>query len=179
MPLLVKSPALAGSGYVFHTTQAVDLFPSLVKLAGKTPRKALPGKPIFDFIQQPVDKERLVLSEYNAFGIHRSMMLNQNYRVILQTPADEEEFISHIPRKDLLPSVNFEKEVLHVYDRQTDPLDTKNLAARGKKVPAEAEKMVNSLRTYMLNAPSPNREVDPAKVHKEVLDDLKSLGYVQ
>jgi hypothetical protein len=38
---------------------------------------------------------------------------------------------------------------------------------------------VNSLRTYMLNAPSPNREVDPKTVHKEVLEDLKSLGYVQ
>jgi arylsulfatase len=177
VPLLVRSPAVEGSGYVFHTTQAVDLFPSLVKLAGKQPRKALPGKPIFDMLQQPIDKDRPVLCEYNAFGIHRSSMLNQKYRVILQTPADEEEYLSHIPRKDLLPSVNFEHEVLHVYDRQKDPLDKKNLA--NGKVPAEAKKMADSLRTYMHNAPSPNREVDPKKVHKEVLEDLKSLGYVQ
>jgi arylsulfatase A-like enzyme len=179
VPLLMKGPAFSGSGFVFHTTQAVDLFPSLVKLAGKTPRKALPGKPIFDMLQEPVDADRLALVEYNAFGIHRSSMLNQKYRVILQTPADEEEFLKHIPRKDLLPSVNFEKEVLHVYDRQKDPQDKKNLARNGKKIPAEAAKMRDSLRTYMENAPSPNREVDPKKVHKEVLEDLKSLGYVQ
>jgi arylsulfatase len=179
VPLLMKSPALKGNGYVFHTTQAVDLLPTFVSMAGGKPRKSLPGAAINDLLAKPVDPERLVLTEYNAFGIRRSSILNQKYRVILQLPADEEEYLKHIPRKDLLPSVNFENEVVHAYDRLKDPLDKKNLAKGGKKLPAAAAKMRDSLRTYMENAPEANKEVDPKKVHESVLEDLRSLGYVQ
>ena len=176
VPLLIKSPAWKGQGYVFHTTQHVDLLPTLVAGAGGAPRPGLPGADLTKLLQQPVDKERLVLCEYNEFGIRRSMLLSQLYRVILQLPANEEEFLKKIPRKELLPSVNFEKPVLHVYDRQKDPLDRKNLSA---KPPPAAQKMAESLRSFMENAPSANRDVDPDKLPKEVIDDLRSLGYVQ
>lgn len=179
VPLLVKTPAYEGSGFVFHTTQAVDLAPTLVSLAGGKPRKELPGKPLFDLVQEPVDKDRLVLSEYNAFGIRRSMLLSQRYRVILQLPADEEEFSKHIPRKELLPSVSFDKEVLHVYDRQKDPRDTKNIADGKTPLPKEAADMVEQLRAWMTKAPAANTDVDPKKMHPSALRDLRDLGYVQ
>lgn len=176
VPLLIKSPAWKGQGYVFHSTQHVDLLPTLVAGGGGTPRAGLPGSDLTKLLQAPVDPERLLLSEYNAFGIRRSMLVNQLFRVILQLPADEAEFLRKIPRKDLLPSVNFEAPVLHVYDRQKDPLDKKNL---GAKPPEAARKMAASLRSFMENAPAANRDVDPKKLPKAVIDDLRSLGYVQ
>jgi arylsulfatase len=179
VPLIVKSPAYKGNGHVFHLTQAIDLLPTMVGLGGGKPRKALPGRDIADMLKGPVDNDRLGLCEYNAFGIRRSSMFSHKWRAILQLPANEEEFLKHIPRKSLLPSVNFKREVLHLYDRAKDPRDMKNISRRLKKQPKEVRDMVDSLRTYMENAPEPNKDVDPKKVDKAILDDLRSLGYVQ
>lgn len=178
VPLLVKTPAYEGGGMVFHTTQAVDLLPSLVSLAGGKPRAELPGKPVFEMLQSPVDPARVALTEYNAFGIRRSSIYNQRYRVILQLPADEKEFLKHIPRKELLPSVNFEREVLHVYDRQKDPRDANNIAGKGE-LPAEAAQLRDTLKAWMLSAPKPNGDVDVKKLNPSALQDLRDLGYVQ
>lgn len=178
VPLLVKTPAYTGGGTVFHTTQAVDLVPTFVSLAGGEPRKELPGKPLFEMIQKPVDPSRVVLTEYNAFGIRRSSIFNQRYRVILQLPADEQEFTRHIPRKELLPSVNFEREVVHVYERQKDPRDKNNVAAKGP-LPKEASELKDKLKGWMLKSPTANRDIDVKKLDPSALQDLRDLGYVQ
>ncbi len=178
VPLLVKTPAYRGNGTVFHTTQSIDLAPTIVALAGGKPRPELPGKPLFEMMRAPVDPARLVLTEYKAFGIHRSSLYNQRYRVILQLPADEEEFLRHIPRKELLPSVSFDKEVLHVYARQTDPRDRNNLAGKGS-LPKEAAELRDKLKGWMLRSPRSNGDVDVKKMNPSALQDLRDLGYVQ
>jgi len=176
VPLIIKSPAWQGHGYVFHTTQHVDLLPTLVAGVGGKARPGLPGADLTKLLQEPLDPGRLAVSEFNEFGIHRSSLVNQLFRVILQLPADEAEFSRHIPRKELLPSVNFEHPVLQVYDRRADPLDKKNLA---KNAPPKAEQMATSLQSFMERAPAANREVDPKKLPKKALEELRSLGYVQ
>ena len=176
VPLIIKSPAWSGGGYVFHSTHHVDMLPTLVAGAGGAPRAGLPGSNLAALLQAPVDRNRMLLTEYNAFGIHRSSLVNQSYRVILQLPADEDEFLRHVPRRELLPSVNFTQPVLHIYNRQVDPLDRTDISG---SPPRAATMMAESLRTYMQNAPAANREVDPAKVPPSVLEDLRSLGYVQ
>ena len=128
--------------------------------------------------QRPVDPERVILTEYKAFGIHRSSLFNQRYRVILQLPADEKEFLRHIPRKELLPSVNFEQEVLHIYDRQQDPRDRNNIATKSK-LPKEATELRDKLKGWMLRSPRSNGDVDVKKMNPSALQDLRDLGYVQ
>ncbi len=178
VPLLIKSRELPGHGDVLHVTQHIDLLPTLVTWAGGRPRPTLPGSDLGTLLRRPLDPGRTVLSEFNNFGVHRSALANLRWRVILQTPADAKVFDKRIPRRELLPSVNFEHEVLHVYDRQHDPLDRKNLAGAGT-LPDEPLKMVKHLRAWMKAAQAPDRSAPVNDVSTRALENLRSLGYVQ
>lgn len=178
VPLLVRIPSWGSRGHVFHPAQHVDLLPTLVTLAGGQPRADLPGRELRQMLEEPVDRGRRILSEYNAFGIRRSSMFDLRHRVILQLPADKETFLRHIPRPELLPSVSFDREVLHVYDRVADPLDRKNLAPA--KVPEEARPLIHALRRWMTATPRSNEgEREGAVIPAGIKENLRSLGYVQ
>ncbi|MBN2359222.1 MAG: sulfatase [Deltaproteobacteria bacterium] len=177
VPLIIRSPAWQGSGLVYHLVQEVDLAPTLMGLAGRSPRLSHTGKDLTALLQKPINLDRMAISEYNEFGIHRSAAFNLRYRVILQLPAEREVFLSRIPRPELLPSVSFEKEVVQVYDRPRDPHERANLAP--DRIPPQAATMLQGLRAYMMAAPQPNQDLDPKKMPQAVIDDLKALGYVQ
>lgn len=178
VPLMIKSRALPGSGHVFHLTQSVDLLPTIVSWAGVAPRAGLAGANFGTLLRAPVDPTRAALSEYNAFGIRRSALITLRWRVILQLPADAAEFDKHIPRRELLPSVKFDRPELQVYDRLSDPRDKKNLVG-GPPLPVEARRLAESLRAHMTGAPAPDARLDAGDVPPAVLEDLRSLGYVQ
>ena len=177
VPLIMRSPSLRGAGHVFPLAQSVDLAPTLIDLAGGTPRAGLHGQSLVSLVKAPVDPLRIAVSEYNEFGIRRSALFNLRHKVILQLPADRESFHQRIPRAEYLPSVSFDREVLQAYDRLTDPFEKKDLAAG--ELPATTRAMRDELRAYMLSAPSPNHEVDLETMPKSLVDDLRSLGYVQ
>ena len=177
VPLIVRTPAWKGGGHVFHPVQSVDLLPTLVTAAGGKPRDDLSGADIGAMLGKPVDRTRRIVSEYNEFGIRRSAMLDLRYRVILQLPADKERFLERIPNPALLPSVNFEWEVLHAYDRVKDPLEKTNLAP--KDLPPEAKAMADDLRKHMKAVPPSNEPLKAERVPVGVEENLKSLGYVE
>ena len=178
VPLLIKSRALPGRGHVFHVTQGIDLLPTFVRWAGGTPKPTLPGAGIGALVRAPIDTGRVVLSEYKDYGVHRSALANMRWRVILQMPADAELFDERIPRRELLPSVSFDREVLHVYDRRNDPRDTKNLAGN-KSLVKEPRTMVEHLRAWMKASAASDGSVSPKDVPKRTIENLRSLGYVQ
>jgi hypothetical protein len=135
------------------------------------------GRDLAQMLLEPVDRNRVIMSEYNEFGIRRSSALSLRYRVILQLPADKKRFLARIPSPELLPSVSFDKEVLQIYDRVADPFDRHNLA--GGKVPRDAGQLAEYLRSHMHRAPQPNRVVSHGDMPKAVLENLRSLGYIE
>lgn len=175
VPLIIKSPALSGTGYVPHLTQLVDLRPTLVDLAGGKPHGRVDGTSLKDLLAKPVDRDRLVYTEYHEFGIRRSSVLTLKNRVILQLPADGEAFDARIPDRKLLPSVNFDHEVVHIYDRVADPLDRKPIPL--KKASPEARTMYQRLKKRMQIMPPSN--IATRKIPASVIDELESLGYTQ
>lgn len=177
VPLIVRSPAWKGSGEIPHLVQHVDLAPTLITLAGGTPRTDLPGVHLGDLLRKDGAPERVAISEFNEFGVRRSAIFDQRYKVILQLPASREEFAARSLKPEWLPSVSFDREGFKIYDRQRDPGEQDNLAP--DRIPPRAEQLLEELRAYMQAAPRPNQEVDPKAVPQAVLDDLRSLGYVQ
>ena len=73
--------------------------------------------------------------------------------------------------------MSFDKEVVHVFAREHDPFERKNLAP--DRIPDDAKQMLDTLREYMLASPEVNKEVDLKKMPQSLIDDLRSLGYVQ
>ncbi|MBI3181574.1 MAG: sulfatase [Myxococcales bacterium] len=177
VPLLIRTPAWQGAGHVFHLVQAVDLLPTLVTAAGGRPRPGLGGRDIGAMLAEPADPARVALSEYNAFGIRRSALVSLKYRVILQLPADREAFLARIPKLELLPSVSFDSEVLHVYDRQADPAERRNLAP--DRLPPATSALVSELRRHMQSGGAPSEAAAEETVPAGIRENLRSLGYVQ
>lgn len=187
VPLIIKSPAWQGQGKVVHLTQGVDLAPTLVGLAGGSARPEWVGRDLSKLLSQPVQRGRIGLSEFNEFGIHRSAIFDLDHKIILQRPADKKAFLQRIPRVTLLPSVLFDQEQLMIFDRQADPRELKPLklqaptltAAQISSLSPRNQAMVQALRAYLEQAPAASDTIDPKTVPKAVVDDLRSLGYVQ
>ncbi len=177
VPLIIRSPRWKGSGHVFHATQMVDIAPTLLGWAGGKAPKNWPGRDLSLLLSKPVNRQRITISEYNEFGIRRSSIFDLEIKVIVQLPADKKVFLHRIPRTELLPSVNFEHEVVQVFDRQKDPFEKSNLFAR--VMSSRVMLLLEKLRSYMKAASKAGAALKKGDIPKQVLEDLRSLGYVQ
>jgi arylsulfatase A-like enzyme len=125
-------------------TQSLDVVATIAELAGAS-TEGLPGRSLLE----PALAGRRIISEYNEFGIHRQAIMDGRYKVIWQRPADEEWYLRVAKKKEYFPSVSFDKEVIRVFDLQTDPQEKKDLAA---SMPEAAKAMLAELRAFVAGA---------------------------
>ncbi len=189
IPLMIKfAEPIKISGTVHHLADTIDIFPSLILLANdNTFTLQEYARPLWcdiesmkillipDVLKQ-CQMKKLVISEYHEYGIDRQAIFNDQFKVIYQYPANEKEFLIHIPEKKLLPSVNFSSEVIQVFDRKNDVFEQNNLA---ENMPMEAKKLLKILTEYHQAS-----KMRPAKkvaddISNEIQQNLRSLGYVQ
>lgn len=91
-----------------------------------------------------------VISEYNEYGIHRSAIFDEAFKVVWQRPADEAWYMRTAKDKKYFPSVAFDHEVVTVFDRKNDPGEQHDLAAN---MPPQAADLLRQLRDYAAAAP--------------------------
>ncbi len=130
-----------------RVTQAIDISATILHLAGAA-RDGIAGRSLLE-----PDTGEPVISEYNEFGIRRQAIVGERYKVIWQRPVDEEWYLSSFSdrfsieeKKAFFPSASFGKEVVRVFDLQTDPDEKKDLAAN---MPPEAAALLEQLRAFV------------------------------
>jgi arylsulfatase A-like enzyme len=141
VPLIARAPKLA-AGNSKRLVDATDVAATIVALGGAK-STGLTGVSLLETAAAP----KHVISEYNEFGIKRQAIMDGRWKVIWQRPADEAEYMREVKDKKFFPSVSFTEDVVHVFDLAADPLEKNNLAA---KMPAEAAKLLEELRTFVL-----------------------------
>ncbi|MDF1565086.1 MAG: sulfatase [Deltaproteobacteria bacterium] len=185
VPMIIRSPKIpaASRGRRVDTlASSVDIWPTIVQIAGGKPDAyARPGASLFDVAAGKIDPaSRRIFSEYNCFGISRQMMVAGKYKVVLQQPADEEEFMRTVTRKDLLPSVIFDREELQAWDLEADPLEEKNLVpgTDPAKAPPEIKALLQEMRKYIETQPG-GPAMQAGEMDEATEANLRALGYIQ
>lgn len=144
VPLIAVGPRFE-PGVDSRLTQAIDVTATIADLAGAD-MSGLAGHSLL----KPPRANPYVISEYNEFGIHRQAIVGERYKVIWQRPADWSWYSKTAIRKEYFPSVSFDKEVIHVYDLNNDPGETKDLS---QNMPEEAQKLLEKLRAFVPDPP--------------------------
>jgi arylsulfatase A-like enzyme len=187
VPFIIKSPAIPASAHgrsVDMLSQKLDVFPTVARLAGAQATIAgrnLPGMDLLTAMANPSAHDgRRIFGEYNCFGISRTMMRTRTHKLILQLPANEEEFMSTVTRKDLLPSVIFDREELVAFRLESDPLEHANVVpgTDPARAPEDVAPLLEELRAFIGEQPGGRatlvEEMDPA-----IEENLRALGYIQ
>jgi len=179
IPLVIRAPWIKPEARGTHSSallQQIDLFPTFAELTGARYPKSLDGVSMLDALRDraKVPVPRYVISEYACYGIHRAAIRTRQYKLIFQMPADEAMFMKHVKKKELLPSVSFDKEVFHLFNVLTDPKELTNVWAQHKDgVGARLLKILK--REIRVDGESVKAgDLDPA-----LIEELRSMGYVQ
>lgn len=147
IPLLVAVPGAKASARTTALAETVDLYPTLCELAGLPPPKDLDGRSFAGTLRDPnAPTKNHTIHVYPRTGPNKTPLIGRairtaRYRLVewkkIDAPADSAE--------------------LELYDYETDPLETKNLAAKQPLVVAE-------LRTLLARHPEakPQLKVAPA-----------------
>lgn len=142
IPLIIKGPGVEANKTDSRLAQSIDVAPTILKHAGVTVPAELNGH---DLLAAPPPNSEII-SEYNEFGIHRQAILNDSFKVIWQRPADEAWFMRTAKRKEYFPSVNFEHDVVNVFDRRQDSDERHDLA---QTMPEPAQALLEKLRRFV------------------------------
>lgn len=181
-PLIVRAPKMTQrGGSSDRLLQTVDLLPTLVRYYGGSAPTDRRGVDIMQTIASR-DAEipsRTVITDFNNFGIRRRMIRDERYKVILEEPADEATFMATVGRKDLLPSVSFDRERVQLYDLATDPFERRDLYSAARLSEAPWQTLLTALRAYGLVGPKAAGPHMVQTMDAETLRDLKALGYIQ
>jgi len=179
IPLVIRAPWIAEEGrgkYSSAFLQQIDLFPTYCALAGAPVPDGLMGFSIIDALEsrRNLPYPRFSISEYRCYGIHRAAIRTRRFKLIYQEPANEEMYMKHVRKKHLLPSVNFETEVFHLFDVHADPKETTNLWKQKKDKVGGKLLQILKEQIDMNAAQVKAKEIDPA-----LIEELRSMGYVE
>ena len=145
IPILIAAPGVTQPGSATQQlAESVDLFPTLAELAG-LPAPKVP-QPLDGVSLVPVLKNPQARVRDHAYHAYPKQKLGRAIR------TERYRLVEWKPYKN--PSAPAEYEL---YDYQTDPLETRNLAR-------EQPKVVESLKQTLANYPEPlPRNVKPTK----------------
>lgn len=175
-PLIINSPRVSDRGIYSGLTTHVDVFPTLLELAGIERIEGLQG---ISLVQEPDDppppSERMVATEVQMYGIHRTIVRDEQYKLVRHDALDETEFRQYYNDTRIYPSLTLGTGKEEVYDVLMDPMEQVDIYQSERGVALMLERR---LEHYLLTG-DVDEEVMPETPSDEVLQDLKSLGYYQ
>jgi len=175
-PMILQSPRIEARGVYKGMTQHVDILPTLLTLADIDLPPGLQG---VSLVQNPGDPsvpdKRLVVTEVEMYGIHRVTIRNEDYKLIHHNPLDLIKFRQFYQDSRIYPSVVIGTDKRELYHISVDPYEQRDVyqEQRSKALPLE-----RMLERYLLTG-GLEEDALPEAPSDEVLEDLKSLGYIQ
>ena len=167
VPLVVKAPGLAPA--VDSTpAQQIDLLPTMLSLLGVAAPQGLPGRDLFAGDANPaapVFLERDRPPQWRQRGVVRG-----SHKLIVIEEADT-SLVPPTSRDEEIPVTNVHPGI-YLYDLARDPGERDNLFSRDDPTSLE---LLGLVTTHFANAAA---RPQPVEVDDELLQKLKSLGYV-
>ncbi|MEE2960104.1 MAG: sulfatase [Myxococcota bacterium] len=141
IPLVIKGPQFKAGTVNNMLCDSIDVTRTLAQL-GEAVHADLPGNSLLG-VHAP---GKVVISEYNEFGIRRQAAVNDSYKVIWQKPVDQKRFLEAVKRPEYFPSVSMDKEVVRIFNLKSDPMEKNDLLSGA---PKEALKLLDTLRAFV------------------------------
>lgn len=159
VPLMIKLPKASKGITDRRLVRLVDVFPTLLNILGEESPSVLEGQPVIDSSGKPVGDVSFVFSERLGGAEGEQALREDRWKLIL----------SH-ETKD--PG----KSAYELYDLENDPAERRDLSSAGRGI---AEGLRTKLEEVSQYARKRSLHRGKALVGKDVLDQLKTLGYVQ
>lgn len=179
VPMIVKSPVLAGAAgmveeRLFH---GVDVAPTLVDLAGLEAEDwTTPGQSLAATMEGPISQgwERAVYAEIDGYGIRRSMVRQGRWKFMRFEPTNYYALQNIWPQSwEELPSAKHRDLREYLFDVEEDPEETTNQVTLRPELADELRARLDAFHEGEVH------QDDIADVPEELLEDLRSLGYVE
>jgi arylsulfatase A-like enzyme len=168
VPLIVKAPGRE-PGVSDAPAEQVDLLPTMLALLGIAAPEGLPGRDLFAQTPRPADAplfmERDRPPQWRQRGVQRG-----NHKLIVIEAADT-SLVPPASRNEEIPVTNVHPGI-YLYDLARDPGERDNIFSRDD--PASLE-LLGLVATHFARAAA---RPQPVEVDDELLQKLKSLGYV-
>ncbi|HEU4364826.1 MAG TPA: sulfatase [Candidatus Krumholzibacteria bacterium] len=168
VPLIVKAPGLAPRVESAPVEQ-IDLLPTILSLLGVAAPEGLPGRDLFGAAPAPAGAplfmERDRPPQWRQRGVQRG-----GHKLIVIEEADT-SLVPPTSRNEEIPVTNVHPGI-YLYDLARDPGERDNLFSRDDPVSLE---LLGLVATHFATAAA---RPQPVAVDAELLEKLKSLGYV-
>ena len=167
VPVIVKGPGLAHRKDD-RMVEQIDFFPTILKLVGIEAPAGLPGRDMFaaDASPHPVFMERDRPPQWRQRAVmdgnHKLIVVEEADTTIVPESSRHEEIVV----KNVHPG-------MYLYDLTTDPGEKTNLFARNDST---SLRLLGLLTTHYATA---SARPQPVHVDQDLLDKLRSLGYVR
>lgn len=188
---MVRSPEFkSGLGRVEdRLMQSVDVAPTLLDLAGLPyPGGWVPsGISAVSLVTGPITAgwDRSVYTELRGYGLVRWMVRRGDYKYLRFNPSDLDALkgVWEKTWEDLL-SANHETTRHYLFNVAKDPWETRNLTRRERTVYRAMAKDLRAFRKAIRKGerpagPASEPKFDQANMDPEMLEDLRSLGYIE
>jgi arylsulfatase A-like enzyme len=170
VPLILKLPGGAWSGArVAQQVRSVDVMPTILDLVGAPTPPGLDGASLRGIWSGRPAAERICLSE-SLMQLNESKAVRTERHTLIVNVRAERVVESG---RSALPDASATREL---YDRATDPGETRSLLA-GKVSPdaeAQARALEQRLRTFLTTRPRPPGTV---RLDPKLLKELRAMGY--
>ncbi len=136
--MIICAPGMKRDVYTSSISEYVDMYPTICDLAGVTPPAYIDGKSLVPVLKNPLKKvNEYAFGQYNRGKINGYSCRNSRYRLVEWV----KDFRTYVPLQG--------RQIvgIELYDYQTDPLETKNIANKPefKKI---VEKMQKDLHIH-------------------------------
>jgi arylsulfatase A-like enzyme len=170
VPLLVRWPGQVPSGARIRTpVSLLDVAPTLLELARLPADPVHQGRSLATTLRTGSEPEaRTIQVESVQYGPDRFLMRNGDLAAILTPYPDR-----------LDNSVPIPALALEVFDLAADPLEQHDLSAHLSEAAAEMVDALWQRSRGVLNPPSRKGQEQPPELPEELLEQLRSLGYLR
>lgn len=150
VPLLVSAPGLASNTATSALLETVDIYPTLCELAGLTPPEGLDGRSAVAVLRDPTKAHReRSLQVYPRGSKEKGPMIGRAIRTARYRLVEWKK-----------PGAESSTADLELYDYETDPLETKNLAL-------ERPEVVSDLRAILAKEPEARPQISANAPQKQ------------
>jgi len=166
VPLVIKAPGLAHREESAPAEQ-IDLLPTILKLLAIDPPAGLPGRDLFG----PLDPHHSIFLERDRPPQWRQRgIVRGSHKLVVIETADT-MLVPATSRNEEVP-VTWVKPGMYLYDLARDPGETTNLFSPDDSTSLS---LLGLLTTHFATAAARKQ---PVELDKDLLQKLKSLGYI-
>ena len=162
VPLIIQGPTVPSHGRVRHTVRLIDVVPTVLDML-EFPRMSCHGESLLPLMRGEDDGRRMAISEGGLPEKRGFSIRGERYKYV---------------RTESVSALSMKKGEF-LFDLVEDPLEQQNLLAEKPEVVAQMKAEVDSYLARYSGWLPKRKAQSLSDISSDVLEDLKSLGYVE